>query len=1127
MKDRSLRFKINVAIFITCLVIAIIFGAVLYPFEISRHDSHVKKIELLLDTIFRQKYEELANEIFAGQKRALALTLKDMLKVEGIAAISIYKPEGQVFLSTDTVLSKHFKERDRNLSAGAASLVTKSYQGRSLGIYSREIKVIGQKIGTIEIYYDFEELIKETRLSVTIFLTLLLTTLILMSALLNFMLSRFVIRPVSLLHNAINKLQEGYLGETVHLPFKDEIGKMGAAFNEMSVELHEGQVALKEAEENYRSIFENATVGIYRSTPDAKGRLLTVNPAFAQIMGYASPEEVVESIMDISWQFYENPTDRERFRQLMEDSGAVQGFEARLCRKNGDIIDVSMSGRVIRNENNKIFYYEGILENITEKKQASQFRIAKEAAEAAAQTKSEFLANMSHEIRTPMNAIIGLSNLALKTELTPKQRDYLKKIETSSKSLLRIINDILDFSKIESGKLNMEQVNFDLAETLNDLATMVIVKVQEKEDLEVLFHIDPLVPHLLVGDPFRLHQVLVNLCDNAIKFTKSGEIVVSTELVTQDEDRVILKFSVKDTGVGLTQEQVAKLFQVFSQADTSTTRRYGGTGLGLAISKRLVNMMGGEIGVESEPGQGSTFKFTANFGRGRDEEKKRLRPSLDLQGMKVLVVDDNATSREILKEILESFSFEVTLAASGEEALAEVEKTAAGYPIELVLMDWKMPGMDGIEASRRIKKHSHISKIPAIVMVTSYGREEVMQKAEEAGLNGFLIKPVSPSALFDTMMRAMGKDVPERSRAAEKKAKEAEALQYIQGARVLLAEDNKVNQQVAQEILVGAGLEVSLANNGLEAVEAVKETEYDAVLMDVQMPVMDGYEATRVIRSDPRFKKLPIIAMTAHAMAGDRERSLWAGMNDHVSKPIDPEFLYRTLGKWIGRVAAEGSDGKKADKGWGAETLSVADTKELPKLDRINVEAGLKRILGNKEAYRKILLQFREDFQNGADTLKKLVSEEDYDQAAILAHSVKGASGSIGAEALQRAAAALERWFEDGGKGVPGSEYTEFLKELSRVLASLSVLDQKHEVSVAAKDESLPLSPEVAKSVVERLRKAVKVGDVTELAKIASGLTDRNDASSRYGEEISRLTEAFDFDGLLQLADELDEASSR
>ena len=477
--------------------------------------------------------------------------------------------------------------------------------------------------------------------------------------------------------------------------------------------------------------------------------------------------------------------------------------------------------------------------------------------------------------------------------------------------------------------------------------------------------------------------------------------------------------------------------------------------------------------------------------------------------------------------VLESISFEVTLAASGEEGLAEVEKAAASNPFELVIMDWKMPGMDGIEASRRIKEHSNISKIPAIVMVTSYGREEVMQKAKKAGLDGFLIKPVSPSVLFDTMMRAIGKDVPKRSRAAQKKAKEAEALQYIRGARVLLAEDNEINKQVAEEILLGAGLNVSLASDGQEAVEAVKKNDYDAVLMDIQMPVMDGYEATRVIRSDPRFRRLPIIAMTAHAMAGDREKSLGAGMNDHVSKPIDPEVLYRTLEKWIGRVAVEGSDGKRAVKGAGTGTVAVDDTVKLPKLDSINVEAGLKRLLGNKKTYRRILLQFGEDFQNMAETIKNLVSEENYGQAAILAHSLKGASGNIGAERLQRAAAVLERWFKGGGKELQGPEYTGFLKELNRVLASLSALGQEPETSVAVKDEPVKLSPEMAKAVAQRLRNAINVGDVTELAKIASELKARDDALFRYGEEISRLTETFDLDGLLQLANELDEAATR
>jgi PAS domain S-box-containing protein len=606
MKIRSLRFKINVAIFITCLVIAIIFGTILYPFEIRRHDSHVKKIELLLDTIFQQKYEDIANEIFAGQKRALALTLKDMLKVEGIAAISIYTPEGKLFLSTDEVLSKYFEKQSRNLSVNSASFVTKSYQGKSLGIYSREIQVIGQKIGNIDIYYDFQELIKETRLSVTIFLTLLLTTLILMSALLNFMLSRFVIRPVSLLRKAINKIQEGYLGETVALPFEDEIGKMGSAFNEMSVKLNEGQLALKEAEENYRSIFENATVGIYRSTPDAKGQLLTVNPAFAQIMGYANPDEVIKNITDIRSQSYVNASDRDRLQQLLRDQGAVQGFEAQLYRKNGEIIDVSMSARVIRDENNQILYYEGILDDITEKKQASQFRIEKEAAEAAAQTKSEFLANMSHEIRTPLNAILGYTELVLDGiygDVPENIQEVLERVTKNGHHLLGLINDVLDLSKIEAGQLVLSLNDYSMQEVVQTVFTAVESLAAEK-DLELKVSVSAELDSGK-GDEQRIVQVLLNLVGNAIKFTEVGEV----RLEVKDSNGTFL-VSVSDTGPGLPEADQQRIFEEFHQADGSRTRKKGGTGLGLSIAKRIVEMHGGRIWVESDLGKGSTFWFT-------------------------------------------------------------------------------------------------------------------------------------------------------------------------------------------------------------------------------------------------------------------------------------------------------------------------------------------------------------------------------------------------------------------------------------------------------------------------------------------------------------------------------------
>jgi CheY-like chemotaxis protein len=523
------------------------------------------------------------------------------------------------------------------------------------------------------------------------------------------------------------------------------------------------------------------------------------------------------------------------------------------------------------------------------------------------------------------------------------------------------------------------------------------------------------------------------LSNNAVKFTDSGEIVVTTELAQKDDAQVTLKFSVRDTGIGMTEAQAARLFQPFAQADSSTTRKYGGTGLGLTISKRLTEMMSGEICVESEQGQGSTFSFTANFGLGKEKAKKRFKPSPDLRGMKVLVVDDNATSRDIFQEMLESFSFEVTLAASAQEGLTELEKASESEPFELVIMDWKMPGMDGIEASRRIKSHKSLSKMPAIVMVTAYGREDVMQQADEVGLEGFLLKPVSPSMLFDATMQAFGEAVPEISRITQRKEQEAKILENIQGACVLLVEDNEINQQVAREILEGAGLNVTVANNGQEAVNMVKENYYDAVLMDVQMPVMDGYTATKAIRKweggmrnkigkDTNLKSeirnpkseiegLPIIAMTAHAMAGDEDKSLEAGMNGHVAKPIDPDQLFSTLQKWIKpsekRVQVQQPEAPverpESDKAVPAED-------ELPEsLPGFDLPAGLERLRGNKRLYRKLLLDFGASYTGVAGEIHKALDSKDLEQAHSLIHNLKGLAGNLAAIDLQAASVNLEK----------------------------------------------------------------------------------------------------------------------
>ena len=714
---------------------------------------------------------------------------------------------------------------------------------------------------------------------------------------------------------------------------------------------------------------------------------------------------------------------------------------------------------------------------------------ARDVAEEATQAKSMFLANMSHEIRTPMNAIIGLSNLALLNAPDFKQRDYLSKIHTAGVSLLGIINDILDFSKIEAGALTIETIPFWVDDVLGNVNTLIGQRASEKK-LELVFSVADDVPQGLLGDPLRVSQILTNLISNAVKFTEQGHIQVSIARLDERDGRVCLQIAVADTGIGMTQEQSARLFSAFSQADGSTTRRYGGTGLGLTIVKRLAELMDGDVKVESEAGVGSTFRVTLWLGVTERQRPRQAMP-VAIVGMRALVVDDNPLAAEILTRSLQALQMRADSVGSAREAYAALDQAAAEDPYRVVFMDHWMPEIDGAEATRTILHDEAGGTPPQIITVTGFATEAVRQAAEAAGAAGFLTKPVTLSSLYDMLVGTFAGGGKARSALPQAEAPN------LTGIRVLLVEDNAVNQQIAVELLTRGGAAVSVANNGREAVAAitgpVQPPPCDIVLMDMQMPVMDGHEATREIRCDPRYDSLPIIAMTAQAMAEERDQCLAEGMNDHITKPIDPDLLYRTVLAFAGQRVVP-----RAGAGSEAPAIEAASS-ELTAIAGVDTADGLHRVGGNLRLYRAMLQQYADDQAETPAALREALAAGDAKTAERLAHTLKGVSATLGIKPASEAGAVVEDRIRHG--------------RLEGIEDDLTALQQATETVIAGIRAALATAAPVAASEAADMAVVIPLlGRLEELLLHSDGAA--LDCVLEAQEALARVLSAEEFAGL-------------
>lgn len=782
--------------------------------------------------------------------------------------------------------------------------------------------------------------------------------------------------------------------------------------------LHHSVQSANELRDQVSLTLEVAEIGIWGF--EFSSSVVCWDDTMYRIYGHPCNQEITLE----QWRELIHPEDQHHLKGFLEsqkDSSERQVVHFRIVRQDGAVRFIKAVYGIDLDKDGVARGLMGANVDVTELHEVQEaLRQASLTAERANQAKSQFLATMSHEIRTPMNAILGLVHLVRQSELTQRQDDYLQKLEHSARSLLDIINDILDFSKIEAGKLSLESCDFRLSEVLDNLGQLLQVRAKDKPGLEILLSIEADIPDLLRGDPLRLGQVLLNLGGNAVKFTELGEIVIAARCLHREPDSIILEFSVTDTGVGLQPDQLSTLFQPFAQADSSIARKYGGTGLGLSISRQLVDLMGGHIWAESSGSGGARFVFTARFQPGSSEAAAPDRSfPQERNNLKVLIVDDNASARRILEVMVRGFGFQSEATESGEEAVRMAQEEAYG----LILMDWRLTGIDGIEAIRRIRSQAR-GDDPVILLITAYDREDLAEQMVHASIDGLLLKPISESTLYDAVATALHKrDLSEAEGRKPARAAVQAPSQYQ--ARVLVVEDNEINRLVAEEMLGLRGVEVTSASSAQVAIEYLEGQTFDLIFMDVQMPGMDGLEATRRIRHNTKLTQIPIIAMTANAMMGDRERCLQAGMNDYLSKPIDPLALSEILEKYLAS----------------ASPFAGQATVGRPSNSWLDVRGALDRLGGNTRLYLKLLAKFQEQHQHAVPSIAEFLSKNNPIAARGLAHTLKGTAANLGMTRLSAQAQRMESAIKSQEPDL-ASLLAELQHEMDQVLQSIGEVHQ-------------------------------------------------------------------------------------